>query len=189
MTKFFSSDHHFFHTNILNFKRSDGNPLRSFKNIEHMNEEIVRRHNEVVQPGDTCYFLGDVCMGNRMENLPILKRLQGTLILVPGNHDSASYNVYLNYFKDVKAYIEIGKDLILSHMPIHSDSVGRFSKNLHGHTHSGYVNDSRYLCASLEHLNYTPISLDEVKSRLDRNQKHFDRTGFVIDFSDPDRIS
>lgn len=51
-----------------------------------MNEDMVKKWNEIVKPEDTVYVLGDFSMAFRsIELFP--KRLMGDKILVPGNHD------------------------------------------------------------------------------------------------------
>lgn len=61
-----------------------------------MNEELVRRHNHVVQEEDTVYVLGDLMMGPDVESgMELIKRMKGKKIIIRGNHDSD---------KRVKAY-------------------------------------------------------------------------------------
>lgn len=170
---FFASDHHFGHANILNFKREDGSPLRVFKDVDHMNEYMVMQHNRRVRPGDKVYFLGDVTMARNAKSLEILGRMNGEKILIKGNHDLAKAEQYLQYFKDIRVYHQFD-GMILSHIPIHPESLGRWGVNIHGHTHANRVllglskiPDKRYFCVCMEQLDdYTPISLEEVKKCL-----------------------
>jgi calcineurin-like phosphoesterase family protein len=185
MTKWLGSDHHFFHEKPnTEFKRSDGITfIRPFGSADVMNREIIRRHNEVVKPDDIFWCLGDFCMGDRAKNLYITRELNGRKFLIKGNHDSASAQLYLdNGFEDVLGVKEFS-DMILSHVPLHPLSLGRFHKNLHGHLHDSYYNDPNYLCVSLEHTGFYPISYDEVKIRFRENERSFKQTGKVIDFS------
>ena len=182
---FFVSDHHFGHSNILTFKRSDTNtPLREFASVEEMDEHMVKQHNSVVKPGDKVYFLGDVTMSRNLKGLEILGRLNGEKILIKGNHDLCSAKHYLEYFKDIRGSHQFD-GLILTHIPIHSDSLARWGCNVHGHLHSNQVTyvdhttvgliDPRYLCVCVEQINYTPISLEDAKAlikfRLDTSSK------------------
>lgn len=158
-----AADHHFSHANILRFTRDDGSPLRPFSTIEEHDETIIERHNNLVAPADRVYLLGDLCMHRR--NLPIVKRLHGRLVLVKGNHDIFKLNDYRPYFDDIRAYV-VQKDknhnkVILSHIPVHPESVGRFGTNIHGHLHYNKIDDERYVCVSLEHTNYSPIQIHE----------------------------
>jgi calcineurin-like phosphoesterase family protein len=156
-----AADHHFGHINILNFKREDGTPLRPFKNIEEHDEEIIRRHNAVVGETDRVYLLGDVCINRR--SLHQLGRLNGRLVLVKGNHDIFKLADYLPFFDDIRAYVvqkdHEGNKVILSHIPIHKDSVGRLGTNIHGHLHYQRIDDPQYVCVSLEHTDYSPIEI------------------------------
>lgn len=171
MNIFFISDHHFHHKNILTFKTQDDLPLREFSDVDHMNEIMIQRHNEVVKPNDKVYFLGDVCMSRNAKGLEILSRLNGKKVLVKGNHDMCSLNQYLQYFKDVRGSHQFD-GMILTHIPIHPESLARWGLNVHGHLHQNVVRmplsqipDRRYFNVSVERVNYTPISLEEVKKQ------------------------
>jgi calcineurin-like phosphoesterase family protein len=169
---FFASDHHFDHKNILGFKRDDGSPLRVFDNVSHMNEHMIQQHNSAVKPSDKVYFLGDVTMARNAKGLEILARMNGEKILVKGNHDHCSALQYLAYFKDIRGVHQFD-GLVLSHVPLHSESLERWGLNVHGHLHYRRVTlpgtkvpDPRYFNASMECINYTPVSLEEVKKSL-----------------------
>ena len=88
MNIFFTSDHHFGHTNILKHedeKRRDGNGAR-FTSIEHMNEYLIEQWNDTVSSSDRVYCLGDMSLNQAsIENC--LPRLCGEKILICGNHD------------------------------------------------------------------------------------------------------
>lgn len=165
---FVCADPHFGQGNILTFKREDGSPLRPFKSIEEHDNELVRRWNNVVGDGDRVYLLGDVVMARK--NLHILGRLKGRLCLIKGNHDIFKLKEYTPYFDDIRAYVvhkHEDRKVILSHIPIHPDSVGRWGVNVHGHLHSNKIDDPRYICVSMEHIDYTPVVLqDLLKERL-----------------------
>lgn len=77
---FFTSDHHFYHTNVI--KYCD----RPFSSVEEMNEILVKNWNDTVCPTDVVYCLGDFSMAFRSVEL-YTRRLNGTKYLVPGNHD------------------------------------------------------------------------------------------------------
>lgn len=79
--RFFTSDPHFFHQNILAYAK------RPFKSVDEMNEVLISNHNSVVSASDTVYYTGDVIMGDRKAGISVLSKLNGTKILVLGNHD------------------------------------------------------------------------------------------------------
>ena len=169
---FFASDHHFGHANILTFKRDDGTPLRDFASVEEMDEHIVQCHNSVVRPGDKVYFLGDVAMSKKSSALHVLARMNGEKVLIKGNHDQCKPEAYLKYFKDIRGSHQF-EGLIMTHIPIHPESLARWGLNVHGHLHYQVVKmplsqlpDKRYFNVSMERINYTPISLEEIKKQM-----------------------
>lgn len=164
-----AADHHFGHQNILTFKRDDGTMLRPFNDIEEHDETIIKNHNDLVDPKDRVYMLGDIVINRR--NMHILGRLNGRLVLVKGNHDIFQLKDYVPYFDDIRAYVvQLDSDknkVILSHIPLHPESLGRSGVNIHGHLHYNKVRldngeeDTRYKCVSLEHTNFAPIQIHE----------------------------
>lgn len=160
-----AADHHFGHANILTFKDGDGNLLRGgrFKDIEEHDNYLISAHNERVKPEDRVYLLGDVAINRKA--LWMLGQLTGRLVLVKGNHDIFPLKDYTPYFDDIRAYVVQkdgdGNKVILSHIPIHEDSLGRFGTNIHGHLHQNKIPDKRYICVSLEHTEYKPIQIYE----------------------------
>jgi calcineurin-like phosphoesterase family protein len=67
------SDTHFGHENILKFTGSDGEPLREFLDIHHMNEHMVECWNKTIKDNDIVYHLGDVYFGKGYQLLPRLR--------------------------------------------------------------------------------------------------------------------
>lgn len=166
-----AADHHFGHRNILTFKDNDDKLLRGavFKDIEEHDEELIRRHNNLVEPMDRVYLLGDVAINRRC--LHSLARLNGRLVLVKGNHDIFQLKDYLPYFDDIRSCVvqrdKDGNKVILSHIPIHPDCLGRFGTNIHGHLHQNKLHDPQYICVSLEHTDYKPIQIFEALAMRD----------------------
>lgn len=165
---FICSDHHFGHANILTFLDNEGKRVREFSSVEEMDETMVENHNRVVSKSDKVYFLGDVAFNKK--NLATVARLNGEKVLVKGNHDKESISEYLKYFKDVRGSHQFD-GMLLTHIPVHVESLGRWPVNVHGHTHtnrvkkftSTVVDDPRYFCVCVEQINYTPISLEALK--------------------------
>lgn len=159
---FFLSDPHFGHKNIITFKDDDGNLIRPFSTIEEMDELIIKNWNNVVRNVDRIYCLGDIVMNRRA--LPIIKRLNGKICLIKGNHDIFKLKDYLPYFDDIRAYKMYPKHgIVFSHIPVHPRQLqGIWKANCHGHLHKNLIDDKRYINLCCEHINYTPVSLDQV---------------------------
>lgn len=81
MTIFFTSDTHFGHARIIELSN------RPFRDVKHMNEELVRRWNDVVGPEDKVFHMGDVALGAFEDSMSYVAQLNGYKVLVEGNHD------------------------------------------------------------------------------------------------------
>lgn len=163
MTTFLISDTHFSHANILNFEDGCGRPIRPFKSVEEMDEALIENWNSVVKEGDKVYHLGDVCI--QKSGLSCLSRCNGKKVLIRGNHDIYKLKDYAAYFKDIRGAFVLDK-FIMTHIPIHPESIERFKGNIHGHLHSNTLSDKRYFNVSVENINFTPIAFDEIKSNF-----------------------
>jgi calcineurin-like phosphoesterase family protein len=162
------ADPHFGHAGICRFLRPDGSKLRPWDSSDDMDKALISNWNRVVEDQDRVYVLGDVVM-NRRYLRPTLLQLRGRKVLVKGNHDIFKLSDYAPYFDDIQACC-VGKyegyKYILTHVPIHPESLGRSGINIHGHTHSNSISDPRYLCVSVEQISYTPMLLQHALARI-----------------------
>ena len=166
---FLVSDTHFGHAGVCRFLRNDGTKLRPWDSPEEMDEYMVEAWNKKVRPNDKVYHLGDVVINRRA--LKILALLNGDKVLIRGNHDIFRDTEYRHYFREIRAY-HVMNGMILSHIPIHSDSLGRFGTNIHGHLHSNRVMqdgvvDTRYHCVCVEQTDFAPILFEDVVKRIE----------------------
>lgn len=162
------ADPHFGHDGMCRFLGDDGRKIRPWDNTHDMDEALVENWNSLVRPTDKVYVVGDVAM--KSKHLPTIHRCHGDKILIKGNHDQGKLNEYTRYFRDVRAYWQLG-GCLLSHIPIHPDSLSRWRANIHGHLHTRVVMkdgapDPRYICVSVEQTGFRPIALDEVLKRV-----------------------
>ncbi len=179
---FLVSDTHFGHMGVCRFTQNDGvTKLRPWDNPEEMDEAMVKMWNDKVKPTDKVYHLGDVVI-NRTA-LKTLARLNGDKVLIRGNHDIFRDDEYRQYFRELRAY-HVMNGMILSHIPLHSHSLGRFGVNIHGHLHSNRVMkargvdaktgevlysdeiDTRYHCVCVEQTDFAPILFEDVQKRI-----------------------
>lgn len=161
-----TADPHFGHANICKFTNYDGSKMRPWDNVDEMDAALINNWNEVVSDNDRVYLLGDVTFSaaNMKRYIPQLK---GRICLVPGNHEPTKMRKYFDLFDDVRGYVQ-KKGFIMSHIPLHPGSLGRWGLNIHGHTHNNRVHrddgttDPRYFCASVEQTNYYPVELTQI---------------------------
>ena len=164
------SDTHFGHAGVCRFLRNDGvTKLRPWDNPEDMDEAMVKAWNERVRPNDKVYHLGDVVINRRA--LTTLSRLNGDKVLIRGNHDIFRDDEYRKYFRELRAY-HVMNGMILSHIPIHEESLGRFGTNIHGHLHANRVMkdgavDVRYHCVCVEQTDFAPVLFEDVIKRIE----------------------
>jgi calcineurin-like phosphoesterase family protein len=180
---FLVSDTHFGHVGVCRFTRDDGvTKLRPWDTPEEMDEEMIRRWNDRVRPADKVYHLGDVVINRKA--LKTMARLNGDKVLIRGNHDIFRDDEYREYFRELRAY-HVLNGMILSHIPVHEASLGRFGVNIHGHTHANRVTkargvdartgevlysdtvDVRYHCVCVEQTDFAPILLEDVIKRIE----------------------
>lgn len=179
MKTFVTSDHHFGHRNILNFRWDEDIRLRNFPDYEAMEEYMIDSWNTVIGPTDKVYHLGDFSMSKK--HISIAGRLNGRKTLIQGNHDIYNTSEYLKGgFDNVRAYRVFPKNgIILSHIPIHPHSLKHGWLNIHGHLHAGVVErypeafdedqrclpDNRYYNVSVEMHDYRPVDLQFIIDR------------------------
>ena len=180
---FLVSDTHFGHSGVCRFTRNDGSKLRPWTDPDEMDEAMINAWNERVKPTDKVYHLGDVVINRKA--MKTLARLNGDKVLIRGNHDIFRDDEYREYFRELRAY-HVMNGMILSHIPVHSDSLGRFGVNIHGHLHSNRVkkprgvdaktgeilysdqNDVRYHCVCVEQTpDFAPILFEDVVKRIE----------------------
>ena len=181
---FLVSDTHFGHTGVCRFTHPD-NPevkLRPWDNADEMDEFMIEAWNKRVNPKDKVYHLGDVVINRR--SLKTLSRLNGDKVLIRGNHDIFRDDEYREYFRELRAY-HVMNGMILSHIPVHEASLGRFGVNIHGHLHASRVKkvrgydartgtilygdeiDTRYHCVCVEQTDFAPILFEDVIKRIE----------------------
>ena len=183
MARFFTSDTHFGHQRIIELCN------RPFSSVEEMNEVMIERWNTVVKPDDVVIHLGDVALGKIAETLPLIGRLNGYKVLVPGNHDRVFSGEkprirerftpeYLKVFQKIqKETVWVSKDdkpyALASHFPYSGDSTGidrhadkRPLDNglplIHGHVHDSWKHNGRMFNVGVDVNNFFPVSEDEI---------------------------
>lgn len=128
--KFYIGDTHFGHANVIKYDE------RPFKSVEEMDEDIIANWNSRVANGDLVYILGDLSWYGEEKTVEILNRLNGSKILIRGNHDDIGTNAK-KCFAKVCDYLEV-KDgdtrVILSHYPMPFWN-GQFQDTVHLYAH------------------------------------------------------
>ena len=162
MTKIWvTSDNHFNHKNIIKYCN------RPFYSVEEMNRIMINKWNSKVAKTDIVIYLGDFAM--RSSNIKYFKeRLNGTIILVAGNHDLQLERMEEQGFVIVRDNLIID-NFILSHRPLLKEDIPEGFINVHGHIHdkNSYVG----INVSVEKTNYEPIELLNLKKKLKQKNR------------------
>ena len=162
MGVFFIADIHFGDDRIRRYEN------RPFSAVSIMDESLISNWNNAVKADDTVYVLGD--FGAETYESTVLRKLNGKKYLIKGNHDMNSNEYYRNAgFSEVYDYpILYNNFWILSHDAIYVNSNMPYA-NIFGHVHNNpIVKDysSQHYCVSVERINYTPISFDEIAEKV-----------------------
>lgn len=178
--RFILADTHFGHDRIYGFRDASGCRLRPWADSAAEADEImIEAWNKVVRQQDIVLHLGDVA--NRRSSLDLVARLNGRKTLIAGNHDRYRLADYAAHFADIKGLLKEGP-LMLQHAPLHPDSIPPWClANVHGHIHANTVvrnladgstvPDTRYFNACVEAIGVAPLEIDEIVSRIERNQE------------------
>ena len=166
--KFFISDTHFGHANVIKFDN------RPFANVDEMDERMIKLWNETVKPNDEVYHLGDVAFHTAERAEKIIKRLNGHKHLIFGNHDKVVRNnrAVRDLFASTREYHEVREKELrfcLFHYPIGEwNQAHRGAYHQHGHCHGNYEypREGKIMDVGACCIGYKPISLDEVVERL-----------------------
>lgn len=175
MKPWFTSDTHFGHKKIA--------LIRGFADADEMDNTLVANWNRQVAPSDTVFHLGDLSFMKTEPTLEVLKRLNGKIKLVPGNHDDPKMMAQaasrlgerfaiLPPLATVKLSIaqpdgtsEVER-LVLCHFPMMTWNRSHFGvPHLHGHSHGSmrYPNPAAKIHdVGVDPNGLAPVSLDEI---------------------------
>lgn len=181
----FTSDLHFHHSKVINFCN------RPYKSVDEMNEALIHNWNKKVSKKDIVYVLGDFAFCGKDKMQAILSRLNGTKILITGNHDKPAHYMleagFDKVFENHKIYLNDAGERIpiyLSHFPYklpwyiklkckllrkrvdYRYEYKRMQNDgtwlLHGHTHSKDKVRKNMIHVGVDAWNYEPISHKEI---------------------------
>lgn len=116
--RYYIADLHFFHDEM-----NHAMDCRGFENVEQMHAYMIEKWNGKVRHNDDVIILGDVSWGKPEETNELLRRLNGNLYLIAGNHDHflSSKKFDTSRFRWIKPYEELSdnkRKVILCHYPI-----------------------------------------------------------------------
>jgi len=162
---FMISDMHLGHKNIMYYED------RPFTSVEEMDKAIIENWNKIVGKKDKVFILGDVSFYNKEKTAQIIKKLNGYKTLILGNHDEDHSVTWWREvgFEEVSRYpIIFEKFYILSHEPLYMSKNMPYA-NIHGHIHHLKYEDKQFFNVSVECIDYTPISFEQIKAIITKS--------------------
>lgn len=164
---YFSSDFHLGHTNVIKFDN------RPFADIGKHDAAIIRNCQELIQPDDDFYFLGDFAFKNKYKLENYLSQIPGNKFFIKGNHDHSKdiktfekYGTFLGNLAEVK--IE-GQDIVLCHYKMFTwRGSHRGTWHLYGHSHGSaeHIQIGKSFDVGINLWNYKPVSFEQVKRKM-----------------------
>jgi calcineurin-like phosphoesterase family protein len=175
----FTSDTHFGHANIIRYSN------RPFKSVEEMDDVLIKNINQLVQPNDTLWHLGDFCFGPRDKDgfvrvaANYRKRINcQKVILIHGNHDPDPYS----YRQEEREKADAFMKLFYEHYPMRRTTILKQKMhlchysfrvwdkshggawNLYGHSHGSLPDDpnAKAFDCGVDCHNYKPLSFHDV---------------------------
>jgi len=175
MTRFYTSDLHFNHGNIIGYCD------RPYSNTWEMNTSLVENWNETVTEKDEVIIIGDLIMGQLNKGLHLVSQLNGKKYLIPGNHDKVLPINKPNETK-IQKYIDAGITFMnhfelinidgirigLSHFPHTTNpnykyyeyvpkNNGQFQILFCGHVHEKWLTNKNQINVGVDQWDYKPV--------------------------------
>jgi calcineurin-like phosphoesterase family protein len=153
MKTYITSDLHWGHKNIMNFCPVSRARFRN--DVDYMNQAMVQEWNDLIEPEDLVYILGDVAFLPAPKAIEYMRRLNGRKILVQGNHDRKLLQDagFRGCFEEIHHYLDInynGTKCVMLHYPIAEwDQMHRGAVHFHGHLHGGVSGMEQYRCRDM----------------------------------------
>lgn len=167
MMYWFTADQHFNHENIITKF-----VFRKFNSVEHMNAEIIKRHNDRVKPFDTVFHLGDFRMSSQgPTSHELRKQLNGNHVFICGNHDKNNgTNSPLKY-----AIIETFRHrVLLIHNPEKAKEIMEWNQCdmcFCGHVHEKWKFRENIINIGVDQWDYYPIDAKQILKAYKKAQR------------------
>jgi len=176
----FTADTHFGHANIIRYSN------RPFASVAEMDEELITRWNQRVQPDDRVYHLGDFTLGGPEQAAGYFARLNGEILVVPGGHDwrwlkgggyrsrSGLEVTVLPPLCTIKVPLPgLGRHqvVVLCHYAMRVWDRSHYgSWHLYGHSHGSLPPLPNSLDVGVDVWDYQPVSVELVMARILRQE-------------------
>ena len=170
---YFSADHHFGHVNkfggIIKFCN------RPFRDVDHMEEELVTRWNSRVRSSeDIIYYLGDFKWKTSQFNTHYYREmLNGQIVFIKGNHDKQNGT---NTVLDYAVITMMGRKILLIHNSDYAIASNiYYDMVLCGHSHNKWkikqVNGKYFINIGVDVWDYEPVDMHQIIRYIKRYER------------------
>lgn len=176
-----TGDSHFNHVGIIEYCNRD------FKNIWAMNEHLIQCWNERVAKGDLVYVHGDFVWGQgkgygTLGVEEIVKRLNGQIILIEGDHDKPSKKLAHLFVKIVPMLTtkiqKANQWLTMCHYCMRTWPRSHYNSwHTYAHSHNRLEPVGKSLDVGVDGHNYYPWSEDEIINYMEKRLNNFNYVG------------
>lgn len=160
----FTADTHFGHKGIIEFCN------RPYSSVEDMDEDLIKKWNEIVDVTDFVYHLGDFAWCKIGE---YCARLNGFIHLVRGSHDKQIGNA-CSHFTSVQDLLDIkieDQRITLCHYAMRTWNASHSNSwQLFGHSHGRLISMDKQIDVGVDTHYFYPYSWEEIKTIM-RNKK------------------
>jgi calcineurin-like phosphoesterase family protein len=176
---FFTSDHHFGHTNIIKYSQ------RPFGGASEMDQALIENWNAVVQANDLVFHLGDFTFHQNASKYFAALNGQIHILKLEWHHDRRwleheSHKQLLSKSGHVVQFLpaltvlscaalgdaKYPLPITISHYPMAEwEASHHRAWHLHGHSHGQYLdpNNRKCLDVGVDAMKYQPVSLEQLR--------------------------
>ena len=155
----FTADEHYGHPRIREYCG------RPFCSVSEMDEEIIRRYNEVVGDDDTVIHAGDFTLRPSLkESQKYISQLKGKHIFLRGSHDK--WTKKLNCHEIFELTID-GQYIVVCHYAMRVWPRSHYNSwQLFGHSHGRLEPIGKQMDVGIYCHRFYPVSFEQVKTYM-----------------------
>lgn len=164
MRYFFTADEHYGHDNIIKYCN------RPFRNVEEMDDEIIKRFNSMFTENDIVIHAGDFTMKGKSVAENYIRRLKcpysGNHVFLRGSHDYWNKELPYIWEKEIN-----GVYVVVCHYAMRVWARSHYgSIQLYGHSHGKLEPLKNQWDIGVDNNNFYPVSLEDLLKKLKCDQ-------------------
>ena len=150
---FFTADEHYGHSNIIQYCQ------RPFATVQEMDEELIRRHNELVGIDDVVVHAGDFTLCNKQKAGEYRRQLNGNHFFLRGSHD---HWISEKEHEIWERMIE-GRIVVVCHYAMRVWSRSHYNSwQLYGHSHGHLLPVGKQWDIGVDNHDFYPYSFHQL---------------------------